>query len=202
MKLLATSRSADRKVHGGGLFGGVSAVTLGDLLRQRIDTVAGRWVEDVLSAYPADSASLFRREQDPFANPLGHGVREGTRGLLEALSGEVDSDQVRKHLDEIIRIRAVQQLPPSQALSFVFSLKTILRRELPEARKDPKLAQELEEMEARIDRVALRAFDLYSDCREEVSQLRISEVKRQVSWVMEKINRRDGAPDEAPASPG
>ena len=107
-----------------------------------------------------------------------------------------------RHLDEIIRIRAVQEIPPSQALSFVFSLKPILRKQIPEAAQDPKLARELEEMDARIDRVALAAFDLYTDCREEVSQLRISEVKRQVSWVLEKINQRDADPDEAPASPG
>ena len=175
---------------------------LGDLLRLRMDAIAKRWEEEVLSAYPSDSASLFQRERDPFANPLGHGVREGTRGLLEELSGEMDGEQVRKHLDEIIRIRAVQELPPSQALSFVFSLKPILREEIPEATQDPKLALELDEMEARIDRVALRAFDLYAECREEVSQLRISEVKRQVSWVMEKMNKLDAYPDEAPASPG
>jgi hypothetical protein len=177
-------------------------VTLGDLLEQRMDAIAGRWVEEVLSAYPSDSASLFKREQDPFGNPLGHGVREGTRGLLEALSGGMDPDEVRMHLDEIIRIRAVQEISPSQALSFVFSLKPILRKQIPEAGQDPKLARELEEMDARIDRVALAAFDLYADCREEVSQLRISEVKRQVTWVMEKINQRDADPDEAPASPG
>jgi hypothetical protein len=167
-----------------------------------MDTIAERWVEEVLSAYPSDAASLFQREQDPFANPLGHGVREGTRGLLEAISGEMSLDQVRKHLDEIIRLRAVQELSPSQSLSFVFSLKSILRAQIPEAAQDPRLAQELNEVNTRIDRVALAAFDLYADCREEVSQLRISEVKRQVSWVLEKMNRRDADPDEAPAGPG
>jgi hypothetical protein len=180
----------------------VFAVTLEELVKQRMDAVAERWVEDVLSAYADDAAALFRRERDPFANPLGHGVREGTRGLLEVLVGGVEEDEACKHLDEIVRIRAVQQIPPSQALSFVFSLKPILRKELPEATRDPKLALELEELEARVDKLALMAFDRYSDCREEVSQLRISEVKRQVSWVLEKMNRRDGASDEDPASPG
>lgn len=177
-------------------------MTLRNLLGQRMDTIAARWVEHVLSAYPEDAAALFRREQDPFANPLGHGVREGTRGLLEVLAGHADEEEVQKHLDEIIRLRAVQQIPPSEALSFVFSLKPILRKELPEADRDPGMREELEELEARIDGLALRAFDLYSECRDEVSELRIAEVKRQVSWVMEKMNRRDAAPGEAPATPG
>ncbi len=56
-------------------------------------------------------------------------------------------------------------------------------------------------MDARIDRWHSTAFDLYADCREEVSQLRVNEVKRQVAWVMEKMNQRDGTPDETPASP-
>lgn len=161
-----------------------------ELLEERLDAVNRRWVEEVLATYPEDSAALFLREQDPFANPLGASVRKGTRGLLGAILGEMDSAQIHEHLDEIIRIRAVQQFAPSRALSFVFSLKAILRAVLPEAAEDGTLARELAEMDARIDRVALMAFDHYAACREEVSQLRIDEAKRQVAWVLEKINQR------------
>lgn len=177
------------------------AVKLEDLLEKKYDAVARRWVEEVLATYPEDAAAIFNREQDPFANPIGASVRRGTRGLLSALLGDMDRDRIHEHLDDIIRVRAVQQISPSQALSFVFSLKPILREVLPEAAEDPRLGQELLDLESRVDRLALFAFDLYAACREEVSQLRINEAKRQVAWILEKINQRDAASDEMPASP-
>lgn len=164
--------------------------------------VAQRWVREVLAAYPEDAAALFQREQDPFANPLGHSMREGVGGLLDAIVGDMDPDEIRKHLDSIIRIRAVQQFNPSQALSFLFTLKPILGDVFSEASVDPGLARGLERIDDRIDQVALMAFDLYTECREEVSKLRINEVKRQVTWVIEKMNQREAARPTTPGSPG
>ena len=63
-------------------------------------------------------------------------------------------------------------------------------------------ASSLPAVSARIDRIALMAFDLYTECREEVGQLRINEVKRQMGWVLEKMNQRDETAGEAPAGLG
>ena len=132
--------------------------TFGDLLEERKDTIVGRWVEAVLSAYPADSAALFQAQQDPFANPLGHTVREGTEGVFQVLLDGMDPDELRKQLDPIVRIRAVQQLTTTEALSFVFSLRSIVRDVVPEAEDTPELRAELTALDATIDLIALAAF--------------------------------------------
>ena len=173
--------------------------TFGDLLEERKDTIVGRWVDAVLSAYPADSAALFQAQQDPFANPLGHTVREATRGVFQVILDGMDPDELRGQLDPIVRIRAVQQLTPTEALSFVFSLRSIVRDVIPEAESTPKLRPQLLGLDAKIDQVALAAFELYARRREEVGELRIREVKRQVAWVMGKINKEPAGPEvEAP----
>ncbi|NNM05671.1 MAG: RsbRD N-terminal domain-containing protein [Gemmatimonadetes bacterium] len=171
-------------------------MTFGDLLEERKDTVVERWVEAVLAAYPSDSAALFRAQQDPFANPLGHNVREGTRGILRAMLDEMDPERLRTHLDQIIRIRAVQDLTPSQALSFVFSLRSIVREVIPEAIAGGKHHDDLAAFDERIDRVALHAFELYSAMREELADLRVKEVKRQVAFVLDRMNRSGGGTEE------
>ena len=176
--------------------GSVHVVTFGDLLEKRKDTIVERWVEAVLSAYPSESAALFQAQQDPFANPLGHSVREGARGIFQTILDGMDQEGLRIHLDKIIRIRAVQQFTPSQALSFVFSLRSIVREMIPEAEADARLRDGLTELDARIDGVALAAFELYAARREDVSQLRISEVMRQVAWVHEKMNRQSLGPED------
>ncbi|MGD2121276.1 MAG: RsbRD N-terminal domain-containing protein [Gemmatimonadota bacterium] len=165
------------------------SVTLGQLMEERKDAIVERWEDAVLSAYPADSAALFRAQRDPFANPLGHSVREGTRGVFQAILDKVDPESLRGHLDGIVRIRAVQELSPSEALSFVFSLRAIIREVIPEAEAHHR--EGLEELDRSIDEVALTAFELYAARRDELSQLRINEVKRQVAWVFEKMRGRE-----------
>ncbi len=174
---------------------------IGDLLKAKKGAIVQRWVEAVLTTYPEEGAVLFQKQQDPFANPVGHSVREGTEGLFDSILDGMDPGDLRQHLDRIIRVRAVQQFSPSRALSFLFSLKPILRGALPEASEEPALAGEWAELDHRIDQVALLAFDVYAECREEVSQLRINEVKRQVAWVLEKLNQRDRGVADDPASP-
>ena len=149
---------------------------------------------EVLSAYPPDSAALFQKQRDPFANPLGHHVREGTRGVFQTILDGMDHEELRTHLDEIVRIRAVQELTPTQSLSFVFSLRSIVRDVIPEA--NDHYQDGLASLDEKIDELALAAFELYSAMREELAQLRIKEVKRQMGWVLDKINQRDEASEE------
>ena len=176
----------------------MTELMIGDLLRERTDTIVERWVEAVLSSYPSDAAALFQKQQDPFSNPIGESVRKGTRGILRAILNGMDLEALRSHLDEIVRVRAVQEMSPSQALSFVFSLRPIIREVIPELETDPGLRQARRELEEKIDTVALTAFQVYAERREEVSQLRINEVKRQVAWVFEKMNKGDAGDPEGP----
>jgi hypothetical protein len=163
----------------------------GDLLEERRDAIEERWVDAVLSAYPSDAAALFRAQQDPFANPLGHGVREGIRGIFRTILSGMDPEELRSHLDQIIRIRAVQELTPGEALSFIFTLRSIVREVIPEAEENGRWKRGLTELDGKVDQVALAAFELYAAMREELAQLRVKEVKRQVAWVLEKINKRE-----------
>jgi len=174
---------------------------IGDLLKERTDTIVERWVEVVLSSYPSEASVLFQKQKDPFANPIGDSVRKGTRGVFHAILSGMEPETLRSHLDQIIRIRAVQELHPSQALSFVFSLKSIVRDVIPELEAEPRLHREVADLDEKIDRVALTAFDVYAECREEVSQLRINDVKRQVAWVFEKMNQSNAEGIPAPEAP-
>jgi len=161
----------------------------GELLREKQDAIVGSWLARELAAYGEEASKAFSREKDPFANPVGHNLRVTTREIFEALLEETGDDEIREKLLEIVRIRAVQQFTPSQAVGFVFSLKEVARTELGKALKDPGHLDEMVRFERQIDRVALVAFDIFVECREQMSELRINEVKRSVSWVMKKMNQ-------------
>ena len=169
-------------------------VTFENRLRKNKDTIVRRWLEGVLATYPEESRAAFARQKDPFANPIGHALRVAAPALFEALFDGVDAldaEEIRRHLREIIKIRAVQEFSASAAVGFVFQLKQSIRTELGKAIEDPRVAAELVEFEGRIDRMALAAFDVFVECREQVCELRINEVKRSVSWVAEKKSKRN-----------
>jgi hypothetical protein len=82
-------------------------------------------------------------------------------------------------------------------VSFVFLLKRVIRAEIKEA-ADRAAADELAEIDAQIDQIALFAYDIYVKCREQVYELRVNEVKRNVSAIMERFCGVD--PEAEPAS--
>jgi hypothetical protein len=173
-------------------------VRLAELLRSKEEAIVARWLEEALATYPEQAAEAFKRQTDPFANPVGHGLRVGTRAIFNAIADGADDDELRCALAEIVRVRAVQELPAARAVGFVFGLRRAIEAELGAALSDPRWAAEWLHLDEHIDRVALAAFDIYVESRERVCQLRVNEVKRRVSWVVEKMNQR-GAGPAAPA---
>jgi len=166
---------------------GIGTHMLLELMQRNADEIVGRWLEDGISTYAPEAVPALTRQRDRFANPLGHSLRVGTRAIFDALVRHGDDDAMRSALDEIVRMRAVQQLSPSEALGFLFRLKDHLRAELGSELEYPGVRRQLTEMDRRIDEVALVAFDLYVDYRERLAEVRISEIKRTTPWFVGKM---------------
>ena len=169
-------------------------MTLRELLQQKKDAIVQRWLEEALNTYPEGSSAAFSRQKDPFANPVGHSLRVGTKEIFGSILEGTDTAKIQEFLREIIKIRAVQQFSASQALRFIFDLKNVIRAELGSVAGESRFSAEFAEFDGQIDQIALVAFDIFVQCREQVYELRVNEVKRQVSWVMEKMNQRDPGP--------
>jgi hypothetical protein len=163
-------------------------MTLIELLREHQTGIIDRWIEGTLSSYAEDGAVFFRKEKDPFHNPVGHALRSGSQAIFENLLEGIQPDVVCDHLEKIIKIRAIQDFSPSQAIGFVFMLKGAIRRELGNQLLDADYSKALAKMDANIDQLALFSFDIYVKCREQIYELRINEVKRSVSAIMDRFN--------------
>jgi len=167
------------------------------LLARKAAIVDG-WFDEALSSYAPEATLFFRRERNRFANPVGSGLRTGIEAIFTSLVEEMDPEVICRHLEEIIKVRAIQGLEPSRAVSFVFGLKQVVRQQLKEELRQAAAAAELEGFEARVDQTALFAFDIYARCREQLAELRVNEIKRNVFSVMERIRRGEvlsGPPD-------
>lgn len=174
---------------------------LNEYLFKKRDELVIDWFEFIVSQYPRETARFLRQQHDPFANPVGAGLREELGPLFDAVVADGGGDRVEQALDGIVRVRAVQDFRPSQALAFLFGLKTVIRDRV--ASEGLDCGAELRALEDRIDVALLAAFDVYSRCREEIFDIRVKDVRNRSLKMMERLNewraRRDevGGP-EAP----
>jgi hypothetical protein len=97
--------------------------------------------------------------------------------LYDGLLADGPADEMRRALDAIVRIRAVQDLSPSAGVGFVFLLKQVIGEQLRGRDADPADRTALAALFGRIDRLALEAFDLFMQCREKIFQLRVREIR-------------------------
>jgi hypothetical protein len=146
------------------------------LLVEKEEAIVKRWLKQVLAAFSAEANRFLAKQNDRFANPLGYNFSVGLTGLYRHLRSEEPGD-VTDILEQLMKVRAVQaEDTPAESLAFIFVLKDIIRDE---CRKEwtPQLDAEWPELAGRIDRLALRAFDLYMACRERLYQVRIRELQ-------------------------
>ncbi|MBW1698149.1 MAG: RsbRD N-terminal domain-containing protein [Deltaproteobacteria bacterium] len=143
------------------------------------DKILNQWFDLVMRSYPKDTAKFYMREEDTFANPVGSTIFQGLNALLDELFGAMDHETLKSSLDPIIRIRAVQGFSPSDAVAFIFSLKTIIRKNLAkEINNNPEVATSLLAFETNIDRLGLIGFDIYNACKEKIHELKVKEIRK------------------------
>ncbi|MCX7010986.1 MAG: RsbRD N-terminal domain-containing protein [Candidatus Sumerlaeota bacterium] len=170
-------------------------MSLNDQLARKQDSIIERWIESIARSYPAAAATLFARGRDPFRNPVVHTIAQGARELIGALLDGAEDARLGAALDPMLRIRAVQDLSPAQAVGFVFEVKRIAREALEGGKAEPREAlSEWAAFDAKIDRLALLAFEVYTKCREELFEIRVREIKKQaVPYVLERMREKKGS---------
>jgi hypothetical protein len=149
------------------------------------DEILKRWIDSVVDGYPEETAEFLRSKTDPFANPVGAGLREGLAELLDGIVRGVEPEELSSALDRVIRVRAVQEFAPSGAISFVFELKGLLREVVGDANFETNGIPD--PIDQRIERLGLCAFDVYMRCREQMWAIRAREIRNQSVGIMERV---------------
>jgi hypothetical protein len=171
---------------------------LKNLLSEKKPDILRQWIDHILDTYPAETAKFLREKKNKFTNPVAHSVSEGTEGIFDNLIGGIDQDKVSVFLDNIIRIRAIQEFTPSQAISFVFFLKKIIRDELAKENLVNSLLDELTLIENQIDSLGLLAFDIFMRCREKLYDIKANEMRHMTFRLLQKANLICEQPEDEP----
>lgn len=173
-------------------------MSLSNLLAAKRSTIIKKWISRIIETYPNDTQRFFKREKDHFANPVGSTIAREIETLYDGLLKGDDTEQISSCLDSIIRIRAVQDFTPSQSIAFVFQLKKLIREAVGTEATANGLLAEVQALEDKIDDTALMAFDIYSKCRQKIYDIKVNEVKRQVSRLLQRANLVSEIPNLKP----
>ncbi|MCX5808155.1 MAG: RsbRD N-terminal domain-containing protein [Proteobacteria bacterium] len=166
-------------------------MSLQDKIKQKKKAISERCFNLIAGTYPAATSQLLKREKDRFLNPVGYTIQNEMETIFDELTGEMNSNRLYTALESIIKIRAVQDFSPSEAIGFVFLLKAAVREETTKERvqgaegprgrgvkdNEAEIFEELHNFEQRIDRIALMAFDIYMECREKIYEIKTKEIE-------------------------
>ncbi len=161
-----------------------------DYLLKRKSRILKVWFDGILESYPSETAAFLKSQKNRFSNPVGQTIKEGLEGVLDGILGESSDDEIAPYLDRIIRVRAVQDFAPSEAVSFIFLLKKVIRDEFQEDLKEGGHYEELLSLDLHIDRLAGRAFDIFMQCREKLYELKANEMRNWTYRLVEQANKR------------
>jgi hypothetical protein len=152
------------------------------------DRFLAEWLACTLGTYPEQTARVLREERDPFRNPIGHTLATSLAGLTAELFGGFDRARVTAWLDAVIRLRAVQDFSPADAVGFV----ALARRAADGVVETGGPGVEpgaLDALGTRIDDMVLIAADLLDRCREEIHAIGARAARRRV-FVLERAQAR------------
>lgn len=168
------------------------------LLAQNKAPIVGRWLDLIFETYPDDAQSFLRKQKDHFANPVGTTLSKEIENLYDEVIEGLEPDRVSPILDRIIRIRAIQDFSPSQAVNFIFLLKKAIKIETSAERLKDQPLEDLTIIESRIDNLALLAFDIYMQCREKLYEIRANETNNRLSRLLQRAGLISEIQDNQP----
>lgn len=160
------------------------------LLNKNKSVILKKWLAAIYDTYPADTANFIKGEGDMFSNPVGHTITVNAEHILEGLIGGEDTSVLSDHLEQIIRIRAVQDFTPIQATSFIKSLETVIFSQLKPEIHRHSLLDEWEELQARIDNLTLLACGIHVKMKERIQHIRMKEIENSERFIVRLMGSR------------
>jgi len=155
-----------------------------DLLSKKRKSIVNEWFDLTISTYPEQSHLFLKEKTKQFTNPVGYTIYHGIEKIIDKIIAQESLENFISPLEEIIRIRAVQDFKPSQAVGFIFLLKEAIYN----STHKEAISHELMDLLSRIDSLALLAFDIFMNYREKLYDIKARELIDRTWWILKKWN--------------
>jgi hypothetical protein len=169
-----------------------------DLLKKNKAAILERWFHLILETYPANTATMMRKDKNQFTNPVGSTLSREIEVLFKNLCEGIWDEKCQASLDSVLKIRSVQDFSPSKAVGFIFLLKRAIGETLKNEICKESVMDEWMKFQSKIDELALCAFDIYMDCREKICEIRVNQAKTEKEMALRMMERMIHPRDKGP----
>lgn len=163
-----------------------------DLLSKKRQKIVKKSFELTLTTYPEESQSFLKEHSRQFTNPVGYTLYNSIEQIVDKIINDEPVENFISPLEEIIRIRAVQDFTPSQAIGFIFLIKKAIHDEL----EKEVAPDQIIDLLSRIDSLSLIAFDIFMKYRERIYEIKSKELIDRTWWILKKWNIISEIPDK------
>jgi hypothetical protein len=167
---------------------------LSALLKENREAILERWFARIIETYPDVTSRFLAKQKDRFQNPVGYAITQSIGPIYDQVASAMDTGRLLDALDGIVRIRSVQDFSPTETIGFVFELKAVIRAEIGDRMRSLENRDDLVELESRVDRVALLAFEKYTECREKLDEIRNKQIESGTTRLRQEASAKSAAP--------
>ena len=147
------------------------------VLQENEQHILAKWQSNVFSQAPHELLP-GNTSKGQFTDPISYSIEKNTAAIFKWLIKAADDNDLAEALEEICRLSAVQNSKPSEALGFIWALKHVIHQLLASGKIICPNADDLMDVDARIDKIVGQAFDFYCACQAQIYELRFNEIKR------------------------
>lgn len=159
--------------------------------------VLEKWYNSVIDTYPIDASRLFLGIKDKFANPVGHSFEKELPVIYDNILNAGNPSDINTSLEELIRLRAVQNFSPGQAVGFLFLLKNTVRELIADEEDLEVNLNDILTFESSIDITVSYCFDIYMKMKEKLFEIKGNESRATFGKMVDRLNRKYGGSDIA-----
>jgi hypothetical protein len=157
-----------------------------EIIVRNKDNILKKWQQTIIDSYPAGSGEFFLDNKNKFTNPVGFTIEKSLPAILDAIIAGDLTDAAKKSLDDIIRIRAVQEFEPAEALAFIASLRAIVLSVLAGETDFTAFLQ----TEKIFNAINDYGFNCYVRFREKIYDIKANEQLRTFEKMIERLNKK------------
>ena len=162
---------------------------LQNFLKQNRESILQKWLDQTINTYEPEMVRFLKREKNQFSNPVRNTIVTSLEKIFDGILNGIGVDEYHG-LEEMIKLRAVQEFSPSEALSFLFDLKKIIRKELINSDHKDEIITETCLFDEKFDTLFSLAFDVYSDCRMKIHEIKMAEIKSRSQRAFEILQKK------------
>jgi hypothetical protein len=158
-------------------------------LKQNRESILQKWFDQTINTYEPEMVRFLKREKNQFSNPVRNTIVTSLEKIFDGILNGIGVNEYHG-LEEMIKLRAVQEFSPSEALSFLFDLKKIIRKELINSDQKDEIITETCLFDEKFDTLFSLAFDVYSECRMKIHEIKLAEIKSRSQRAFEILQKK------------